>query len=257
MKPSITFLFGLVVWVLAPMASAHAATFSVHPIKIDLSTKRKSELFAVRNTGHERLRFQITVHEWKQSRTGEVELAPTEDIVFYPRMLTLQGGEERNIRVGLARTFVSSAAKVKKEKTYRIIVEELPSHTPKAAGPQVRVLTKMSVPIFVSPEEAIAKPKMIPGGLKAGKFSFQLKNNGNAHTIVRDLKIKGLGKGKRPLFGKELQGWYLLADGVRDYDVDLPRRACGKVKTLQVEGRAGDEVFSIDYPLSEGACAPR
>ena len=50
-----------------------------------------------------------------------IELAPTQDVVFFPALLTLKPGEERRIRVG------STAAPGSIEKTYRIFVEELPA----------------------------------------------------------------------------------------------------------------------------------
>jgi fimbrial chaperone protein len=90
------------------------------------------------------LQFQLSVFAWAQSPSGEMQLEPTEDIVFFPTLLTLKPNETRRVRVGSATT------QEVREKTYRIFVEELPP-AGTVAGSGVRVLTKMGIPIFVRP----------------------------------------------------------------------------------------------------------
>ena len=102
-------------------ASASAATFSVNPTQIYLSGRTTSALLTLRNDSTETLRFQLSAFAWNQSATGEILLEPTQDVVFFPALLTLKQGEERRIRVG---STVSPGAI---EKTYRIFVEELPA----------------------------------------------------------------------------------------------------------------------------------
>src|SRR5216684_4497892 len=90
--------------------------------------------------------FQVTSFAWSQDASGAVQLAPTEDIVFFPALLTLKPGEERKVRVA------ATVAAKDVERTYRIFFEELPPlERPQNLGAQVRILTKMGIPIFVAP----------------------------------------------------------------------------------------------------------
>ena len=95
------------------------SSFEVSPIRVSLVPNESSTLMTVRNEGEERLRLQISVMAWDQSKGGEMVLKPTDDIIFYPSLLTVDPGGQRNLRVG------SNGAVVAKEQTYRIFVEEL------------------------------------------------------------------------------------------------------------------------------------
>jgi hypothetical protein len=46
----------------------------------------------VRNDGDQRLRLQVNVMAWDQNNQGEMVLNPTDDIIFYPNLLTLEPG---------------------------------------------------------------------------------------------------------------------------------------------------------------------
>ncbi len=73
---------------LAVAPSASAATFSVNPTQIYLSGRATSSLLTLRNDSTEMLRFQLSAFAWTQSAAGEIELGPTEDVVFFPALLT-------------------------------------------------------------------------------------------------------------------------------------------------------------------------
>ena len=73
----------------AGAAPAHAATFSVNPTQVYLSGRTTTSLLTLRNDSDEPLRFQLSVFAWDQRPDGEMLLAPTQDVVFFPAMLTL------------------------------------------------------------------------------------------------------------------------------------------------------------------------
>ena len=80
--------------------SADAATFSVNPTQIFLTGKSGSALLTLRNDSSELLRFQLSAFSWQQSASGELQLGPTKDVVFFPALLSLKPGEERRVRIG-------------------------------------------------------------------------------------------------------------------------------------------------------------
>ena len=83
-------------------SEAVAATFTVEPTQIVLSGRKSSVLLTLKNDSAEPLRFELSVFSWSQSPSGEMSLEPTDDIVFFPALLTIAPGESRHVRVGSA-----------------------------------------------------------------------------------------------------------------------------------------------------------
>src|SRR5512136_1744285 len=99
--------------------SARAADFTVNPIQIFLAAQTQSAILTVHNTSTEPLRFQLNAFGWAQDAAGQMQLTPTNEVIFFPRLLTLAPNEQRIVRVG------TSVAPGPVERTYRIFVEEL------------------------------------------------------------------------------------------------------------------------------------
>jgi fimbrial chaperone protein len=180
--------------------AAAAATFTVDPTQILLTGRSGSVLLTLRNESTETLQFQLSVFAWAQSPSGEMQLEPTEDIVFFPTLLTLKPNETRRVRVGSATT------QEVREKTYRIFVEELPpAGTVASSG--VRVLTKMGIPIFVRPVKEVATATLNDLRQQDGAFRFTLTNAGTVHVVPQTIKVRGLA-GSNTAFDRDLEGWY-------------------------------------------------
>src|SRR5712691_182471 len=126
-------LMTMVLGLVLQAETSRASAFKVTPVRVTFSGP-SSTLLTLRNESDQALRFQITSFAWWQDASGAVQLAPTEEIVFFPALLTLKPGEERKVRVA------ATVAAKDVEKTYRIFFEELPPlETPKEkAGAQVR-----------------------------------------------------------------------------------------------------------------------
>ena len=206
----------------------HANSFQVSPIRINLAPNESSTLVTVRNESKDRLRLQISVSAWDENKSGEMVLIATEDIIFYPTLLTINPGDQRNVRVG------TKNAVVEREKSYRIFVEELPSQL-KPASTGVRLLTRMSVPIFIQPAKPQARPRIEQMALRAPEFSFELKNGGNAHFQPRQIVVKGASASGETVLERKIPGWYVLAGGSRHYQVDVPKGDCAKINDVSVE----------------------
>src|SRR5689334_420229 len=153
---------------------ARASSFTVNPIKVVLSDKERSTLLTVQNQSSEALRFQVSVSGWSQSPGGEMVLSATRDIVVYPSILSLAPGEQRKLRIG------ATVGAGPLEKSYRIFVEELPplQSSQRSSSTEVRVLTKMGVPIFVEPPAIASKGSLTGLALSGGKLAFDLRNDG-------------------------------------------------------------------------------
>ena len=231
---------------------AEAGAFTVNPIRVSLSGKNQSALLTLQSQTSEEIRFKILVQEWKQSPQGEMQLKDTKDIVVYPGLLTLAPNEERKLRIG------STVAAGMIERSYRVFVEELPPlRAPQTLGKsEVKVLTKMGIPIFVTPAKPVASGTVEGMGLAKGKFTFTVKNTGNVFFLVQSVRVKALGAAGAAAFEKNVEGWYVLAGETRVWEVEIPKEACAKTKAVIVDVESAEVKFSGRMDAAATGCAP-
>jgi fimbrial chaperone protein len=229
-------------------SGASAATFTVNPTQIFLSGRTTTALLTLRNDSEETLRFQLTAFGWQQTPSGEITLTPTQDVVFFPALLTLAPKEERRIRVG---STVPAAAQ---ERTYRIFVEELPQSDGAKAN-AVRVLTKMGIPIFIRPAKEVATADLRDLALRAGSLSFSLANRGSVHFVPQRVVVRAVGASGERLAEQELKAWYILAGGRREFEVVTPAEQCARVASLSVEVAFDANVLEERLQTPGGTCA--
>jgi fimbrial chaperone protein len=221
---------------------AWAASFEVSPIRLALSQTSPSALLKVQNQSADPLRFQVTAFAWKQGPGGEMVLDPTDELVVFPTIFALKPGEARNIRVG------STAPLGGVEKTYRLIVEELPLRNAPGVN-AVNVLTRMSVPVFRSPAGSASAPGIEALSVQNDDVAFALRNRGNAFFFVRHVRLTGLSRDGKTVFTRELPGWYILAGGYRAYAAALPPEACDATRlVVHVETETTNLEASIELP---------
>jgi fimbrial chaperone protein len=243
----------LVLWAAALVGPrpARAADFTVNPIQIFLTGQTQSAILTVQNTSTEPLRFQLNAFTWAQDPAGQMQLAPTREIIFFPRLLTLAPGEQRIVRVG------TSAAAGPVERTYRIFVEELPPSAQQAAPTgQVRVLARMGIPIFLEAKAGRAELRLSPPALQPGRLVFELRNSGTKHAIPQVIRVRGQGAGGETLWEGEQEGWYILAGERRLYELPFPPETCARTKTVAVEVKAGEQTLTERLDIAPAACAP-
>ena len=163
-----------------------------------------------------------------------MQLKDTKDIVVYPGLLTLAPNEERKLRIGS--TVPAGAA----ERSYRVFVEELPPlRAPQTTNKsEVKVLTKMGIPIFVRPAKPMAAGTVEGMGLAKRKLAFTVKNTGNVHFLLQSVRVKALDAKGAAAFEKNVEGWYVLTGGTRVWEIDFPKKECAKSKTID-GGSAG------------------
>jgi fimbrial chaperone protein len=232
----------------ASAAPAAAATFSVNPTQVYLEGRTTTALVTLRNDSTEVMRFQVSAFTWQQSPAGAIELAPTQDVVFFPALVALKPGEERKIRVG------TTAAATAVEKTYRIFVEELPPVENGTAGSEVRVLTKMGIPIFLRPAKEAAGARVADLALNGGALRFAVANAGNVHLVPQQIVVRGIAGDGATLFDETLAAWYILAGGRRDFDLAIPAAACDRVAAITVEARFETTAVKETLQAARGAC---
>ena len=208
---------------------ALAAEVQIVPVILTLTPTARSAVVTIKNDGKAEARFDLQVKAWSQTPLGEMVLAETDDIIVYPLVLAIAAGEERNLRVGIATPFEEV------EKTYRLIVEEIPPAEKPEGATVVQILNKFLIPIFVTPSKAVQKLVVADLADNAGKVTFRLVNEGNVHERPDTVKLLGLGADGKEIFQQELAAWYVLAGGVREYTATVPKEACPAVRQLVVD----------------------
>jgi fimbrial chaperone protein len=231
------------------ISQAIAAEFQVQPTTMDLGARVKSGAFSVINNGNDKIDFQVSAKEWNQDEKGKDVYVDTKEIVFFPKVMSVEANSQRAIRIGL-KTPPSA-----REKTYRLFVEEIP--TPKKTQDEdikknvkagLTIAFRFSMPIFVQPLKpqesyALDRIEMSKGTVKA-----IVKNTGNVHVKLRAVKFSGKAADGKELFSKEVAGWYILNGLSLSYEAVVPKDICGKLATIEVNAQT--ENVNIDGKLA-------
>lgn len=207
---------------------AVAGEWRVVPIRIDLGKDHRSDLVRLINEGTEKVNLQVEATEWTQNDQGEDRYDKSEELIFFPKILTIEPKEERVLRIGIR------SPAVQREKAYRLFIEEIPEAN-KTEATQVSINIRFGLPVFVEPLQETATGTVTDFTLKAGKVGAGISNSGNTHFRINKLIVHGLGGEGQKVFSHELQGWYLLAGSSRRYTLELPEEDCRKAATLQLE----------------------
>jgi fimbrial chaperone protein len=230
---------------------ARAATFSVEPIIVTLAKGNSSATIAITNQSGDKLRLQVSGFSWNQSASGEMQLTPTDDLVFFPALLTLDAGETRRVRVGV------TADQAAAEKSFRVFVEELPSLqsvvTPKTAAISIRL--KIGIPVFINPIGApVISGSVRNPAVRDNALSFDVVNTGNTHFSIQQVKVVGKSAAGSDLVSHDLNGWYVLAGGTRHFSVPISKTNCAALSSLAIQVHADTVSFSNSFPDLSKQC---
>src|SRR5438477_3765611 len=179
-------------WWAAPLlalgvALPAAGSLDVSPIRVELSRAVPNALVTLTNTGKDLTRFELRVVSWSQNAAGEMDLQGTREVFLYPPLVSLKPGEKRNARVGVAPEIFGAV-----EKTYRLIVEELPRPPGPGAPSQVQVVTRLSIPIFVAPEKPVSELRLEGLTIAGGVASMKVVNAGNVEARPLEVSVEAL-----------------------------------------------------------------
>jgi hypothetical protein len=70
--------------------------------------------------------------------------------------------------------------------------------------------------------------------VKHQSLSFSVKNDGNAHALLRTVDVTGFDAGGAVLFTSQLDGVYVLAHDRLDAVVDIPAAKCASVRSVRL-----------------------
>jgi fimbrial chaperone protein len=209
---------------LAPDASI-AGLFGISPIRIDLDRQNKTDSISVSNDEPERtIDMQTKLYEWTQNEKGEDVYTESNDLVFFPRIFSIEKQDKRVVRVGLK---VPGGAT---EKAYRLFVEELPPKPdPEQKGAQIVFVLRFGIAVFVRPdkEQLAGNVDGVEGG--PDSVAIVVHNTGNANFQIQSLALKS-----ESGYEKEIAGGYVLSGATRRFIAPFPTDVCAKSGKLQI-----------------------
>jgi fimbrial chaperone protein len=230
----------------AAVAPALAA-MSLSPVLVELSANKQTELIAVTNDGDTALRLQAELSAWQQTADGETALQPTQDVLVFPPLLTIDAHETKRLRIGA----VASAGTA--EKSYRLSVQELPAEN--AQGQTgVRMLTKISIPVFIQPAQLTTDGRIETQPHPDGSLGVRVLNTGTRHFVLSAIEAVGRDGGGGIVFDSKAAGWYVLAGGERDYSLAVSAADCRAARLIELRAKLDELQISASVPLAPDAC---
>ena len=233
---------------LAP-SPALASNFSISPTSLELDKNVKSGAFSVINSGTEKLNCQIDVKEWSQDADGKDIYTEAADIIYFPKIMTVEPTEQRAIRIGI------KGPPSMKEKTYRLFAEEIPSQKKplesKGTGKISAGLTiafRYATPIFVKPVKQQESAVIENIHLSKGTLRAFVKNTGNIHIKLLGVTFRGKAKDGSEVFSRDVAGWYILQGMSRPYEAIVPKELCENIATIDVNAQS--ENFTINGTMN-------
>jgi len=245
----------VILFVIIYSTHALAADFQVQPTTMDLGGKVKSGVFSVINNSNEKIDFQVSVKAWNQDENSKDAYTDTNDIVFFPKVMSIDPNSQRAVRIGL------KTPPGAREKTYRLFVQEIPTHKKtqdidvnQKVKAGVTIAFRFSMPIFVKPlkpQEIYAIDKV---EMAAGKAKAVVKNTGNVHVKLRSVTFSGKAADGKELYSKEVAGWYILNGMSSSYEAEIPKDVCGQLAKIDINVRTEDKDISGILNVQKNMC---
>lgn len=203
---------------------AWSGNFSVSPIRLEFDQRIKTGSVTVNNeSDKEQLTVQMRAFLWTQDAQGKDVYEESKDLLFFPRIATINANESRVIRAGFEHPLTDA------EKTYRLFIEEIPEPRKDAQGAQISVTVRFGVPVFVKPQSAQTHQGEITSiVVEKGQLLVTVKNTGNSHFLMTGITAEA---GE---FSESISGWYLLTGAMRTHTIKLPPAVCKKGGPIKV-----------------------
>jgi fimbrial chaperone protein len=226
--------------------TALGAAWGVGPLRVDLDRGVRSGIVNISNDDTTRLNFEIRLMRWSQAEDGTDRYEPSDELVYFPRVASVEPNEKRVVRVGL-----KGEASAATERTYRLFIEEMPDPlAPKQPGVGVAVKARFAIPVFVAAPQAQPKVELAGVTVERGEVRARLRNSGSQH-----LKIESVALHSGGVVVKEGNPWYVLPGATRSFNIPVTIEECTRNPRVTVLLKAESQEFRQDVALDPARCA--
>jgi fimbrial chaperone protein len=165
----------------AILGAARAQGITVSPVIVEMPPGQMATVLTVGNQSDREIAFQIRAFAWQQSRAGEDQLTPTDELQASPPLATIAAGGVQVARLVLRRVPQG------REATYRILVDEL---SPPAEAGRVHIALRLSIPVFAEPTARVTPQVQWRITAQGGQGWLVAVNEGSRHQTVRDFALR-------------------------------------------------------------------
>lgn len=163
--------------------AASAASFSVSPLRLELSAAAPVAVVEVGNASTEPVTVQAQSRTWTQ-RDGLDEYGEGRPFIVSPTIFTIPAGGKQVVRVALR-----GAPPREVEAAYRLVMTEIPPPQPDSS-PGLRVALRMDLAVYVTPLQAGAQPDAkFALDASTGTPRIAVTNSGKAHFRMVDVAV--------------------------------------------------------------------
>ncbi len=226
-------------------SAAAAGAFKVYPLKLELAGNAKTGVLRLSNTGTGAVTIQLEARRWFQTPAGEDGYDTTTDLVFFPKIVTIQQGDHAIVRLAYR-----GASPRRSEGTYRLFAQEIPTDkdTP------LQLALRFGIPVFLRPGVENSANEIQKLILADGTVRVTVANRGNRHFMVGHVEVQGMDKSQQNVFSRSTGGWYVLPGAARTFSVDLPVADCLRSEELRIQAKVGQGVKVASLPVEPGGC---
>ena len=214
----------------AGIPAVAAATFSVSPTKVELDAQHRSAILTFKNDGQAPLRMQVRPMRWKMAPDGTWQLTPSDDLIVTPELLEVAPGKSVQMRVGSLHDAGAS------EVSYRLLIDELPNLDGAAstARPEIKVRTRVSLPIFLEPSDPTRTPVLRSASLRHRVLTLRLGNDGTQRLDAQGIKLSILDRAGHVVGSHDQVANYVLAGATESVTTTLPAKVCARAASVSV-----------------------
>ena len=230
--------------------STLAAEFQLSPVRVQLDARQRADTVVVANNGDAPLRFEVSVNLWSMAADGSWQLVPSDDLIVHPLLLEISSRGKSRLRVGVIEPPMAGV-----ERAYRVELQELPGDAT-SSGSQLKMLTRISLPVFVDETAAKPHPALVEATLRAGSLAFGLRNDGEGYLPPQPLALELRSADASVLDRQALQGNYVLAGATLPIKARIPHALCTRVAAIAVVLGESGEKLELALPANARHCTP-
>jgi len=238
----IGFLFVMV------LSVASAATFSVSPTRVELDARHRAAILTFSNSGDEPLRMQVRTMRWSVAADGQWQLIPSDDLIATPELLEIAPGHSVQLRIG---SLLDAGAS---EASYRLLIDELPnlSDNKSVHSPEIKVLTQVSLPVFVEPAQVTRSPVLSAATIEHGVMVVGISDKGTQRLDPQSVKVTVTDRMGHVLGQHDQIANYVLPGSTWFLRMKWPANICSRIASVSVSW-PGMANISLTHPISTGA----
>ena len=158
---------------------AGAQSLMVLPVNVQMAPGQRATTLTVINRGDSETAIQGRAYAWNQP-DGDDQLTTSDAVLVSPPLTSIAPGAAQVVRLVLRRLPQG------REATYRIVLDQIP---PPVVPGTVRVVLRMSIPIFAQPATRAVPHVYFHIERDAGKIFLVALNDGGRHEAIREIVL--------------------------------------------------------------------